>query len=147
MLTCYWKGHALSNSRLIDMPTFGGVSMSGILGHRDFYLKPAASTGHICNRISTFFHIAVQHYSRDLLSFIFMMLTAVNMWKALRTYDKGPDLLNRQQTDEWKGWMQVTKLACTSVLSSPAGFCRKERLDSEVVQPYREPEAFKIRGQ
>ena len=49
----------------------------------------------------------VQHYSRDVLSFIFLVLTAVNLWKALRAYNKGPDLLNRQQTDEWKGWMQV----------------------------------------
>ena len=48
-----------------------------------------------------------QHYSRDVLSFIFLVLTAVNLWKALRAYNKGPDLLNRQQTDEWKGWMQV----------------------------------------
>jgi hypothetical protein len=51
--------------------------------------------------------VAVQHYSRDVLSFIFLVLTAVNFWKALRAYNKGPDLLNRQQTDEWKGWMQV----------------------------------------
>jgi hypothetical protein len=49
----------------------------------------------------------MQHYSRDVLSFIFLVLTAVNFWKALRAYNKGPDLLNRQQTDEWKGWMQV----------------------------------------
>lgn len=49
----------------------------------------------------------MQHYSRDVLSFIFLVLTAVNLWKALRAYNKGPDLLNRQQTDEWKGWMQV----------------------------------------
>jgi len=49
----------------------------------------------------------MQHYSRDVLSFIFLALTAVNLWKALTTYKKGPDLLNRQQTEEWKGWMQV----------------------------------------
>ena len=47
-----------------------------------------------------------QAYSRDVLSFIFLVLTAVNVWKASRKYKKD-DLLNRQQTDEWKGWMQV----------------------------------------
>ena len=58
-----------------------------------------------------------QHYSRDVLSFIFLVLTAVNLWKALRAYNKGPDLLNRQQTDEWKGWMQVGILSYTSPCS------------------------------
>lgn len=57
-----------------------------------------------------------QHYSRDVLSFIFLVLTAVNLWKALRAYNKGPDLLNRQQTDEWKGWMQVGGLNANSHL-------------------------------
>ena len=41
-----------------------------------------------------------------MLSFIFIVLTAVNVWKASRKY-KAPDMLNRQQTDEWKGWMQA----------------------------------------
>ena len=56
-------------------------------------------------------HCCAQHYSRDVLSFIFLALTAVNLWKALRPYNKGPDLLNRQQTDEWKGWMQVNPIS------------------------------------
>ena len=50
--------------------------------------------------------LPLQAYSRDVLSFIFLVLTAVNLWKAPRKY-KAADLLNRQQTDEWKGWMQV----------------------------------------
>ena len=58
-----------------------------------------------------------QHYSRDVLSFIFLVLTAVNLWKALRAYNKGPDLLNRQQTDEWKGWMQVGGLLHISIFT------------------------------
>ena len=58
----------------------------------------------------------MQHYSRDVLSFIFLVLTAVNLWKALRAYNKGPDLLNRQQTDEWKGWMQVRPLPSPPLL-------------------------------
>ena len=56
--------------------------------------------------------LGVQAYSRDVLSFIFIVLTAVNVWKASRKY-KAPDMLNRQQTDEWKGWMQVW-CACTA---------------------------------
>ena len=65
--------------------------------------------------------VAVQHYSRDVLSFIFLVLTAVNFWKALRAYNKGPDLLNRQQTDEWKGWMQVcVQLHCCIPVPRPS---------------------------
>ena len=65
--------------------------------------------------------LTVQHYSRDVLSFIFLVLTAVNLWKALRAYNKGPDLLNRQQTDEWKGWMQVClQLHCWTPVPSPS---------------------------
>ncbi len=52
-----------------------------------------------------------QSYSRDVLSFIFIVLTIVNLWKAVKKYNKGPDLLNRHQTEEWKGWMQVPVLA------------------------------------
>ncbi len=63
-----------------------------------------------------------QHYSRDVLSFIFLVLTAVNLWKALRAYSKGPDLLNRQQTDEWKGWMQVRPIH-SPPLVSPCPSC------------------------
>ena len=54
--------------------------------------------------------LGAQAYSRDVLSFIFVVLTAVNVWKASRKY-KAPDMLNRQQTDEWKGWMQARATA------------------------------------
>lgn len=54
--------------------------------------------------------VVMQSYSRDVLSFIFIVLTIVNLWKAVKKYNKGPDLLNRHQTEEWKGWMQVMLL-------------------------------------
>ena len=47
-----------------------------------------------------------QSYSRDVLTFIFVVLTMVAAWKSMRKY-KAPDMLNRWQTEEWKGWMQV----------------------------------------
>ncbi len=47
-----------------------------------------------------------QAYSRDLLAFIFLVLTCVAFGSSLQTL-KSPVLLNRSQTEEWKGWMQV----------------------------------------
>lgn len=44
-----------------------------------------------------------------MLSFIFVTLTIVALWKSVKKY-KTADLLNRQQTEEWKGWMQVSHL-------------------------------------
>jgi hypothetical protein len=55
----------------------------------------------------------LQSYSRDVLTFIFLVLTLVNLWKAMKKY-KAPELLNRHQTEEWKGWMQVCALAGSS---------------------------------
>lgn len=52
-----------------------------------------------------------------MLSFIFIMLTIVAFWKSLKKYNRGPDLLNRQQTEEWKGWMQVLLLFMMNVVS------------------------------
>ena len=49
---------------------------------------------------------ALQSYSRDVLVFIFGVLTCVAFGSSL-TAVKAPSLLNRSQTEEWKGWMQV----------------------------------------
>ncbi len=49
---------------------------------------------------------AAQSYSRDLFIFIFLVLTAVAAGYTLHAA-RGPVLLHRHQTEEWKGWMQV----------------------------------------
>ncbi|KAL3154843.1 hypothetical protein ABBQ38_011385 [Trebouxia sp. C0009 RCD-2024] len=47
-----------------------------------------------------------KHYSRDVLGFIFLALTLVAFFTSLKQC-RVAALLNRQQTEEWKGWMQV----------------------------------------
>lgn len=47
-----------------------------------------------------------KEYNRDLFAFLFLILTIVAFGSSLQTL-KTPVLLNRQQTEEWKGWMQV----------------------------------------
>ena len=48
----------------------------------------------------------VQSYSRDVLAFLFCILTLV-AWITSNKPGRGTVLLNRPQTEEWKGWMQV----------------------------------------
>lgn len=48
----------------------------------------------------------MQSYSRDLFIFLFVILTCVAIGASMQTV-KAPVLLVRQQTEEWKGWMQV----------------------------------------
>lgn len=48
----------------------------------------------------------LQSYNRDLFAFLFVCLTAVAVGSSLQTV-RTPLLLNRPQTEEWKGWMQV----------------------------------------
>ncbi|BDA44067.1 probable O-acetyltransferase CAS1 [Coccomyxa sp. Obi] len=77
------------------------------------YLRAAVEFGlimlwfYVVDRTTVFTPYGTKSYSRDVLSFIFIVLTIVAFWKSLKKYNRGPDLLNRQQTEEWKGWMQV----------------------------------------
>ena len=48
----------------------------------------------------------LQAYNRDLFMFLFICLTAAAFGSSLQQF-KIPLLLNRPQTEEWKGWMQV----------------------------------------
>ena len=50
--------------------------------------------------------MGLQSYSRDLLAFLFILLTLVAAVTS-RTPFRTPPLLNRGQTEEWKGWMQA----------------------------------------
>ena len=55
---------------------------------------------------SALFPYGTKSYSRDVLGFIFLGLTMVAFCTSLKQC-RAPVLLNRQQTEEWKGWMQV----------------------------------------
>jgi len=59
-------------------------------------------------RVSNFFNRPKtdKQYSRDMYTFLFALLVLVALVFTVR---KTPQkLLNRDQTEEWKGWMQVT---------------------------------------
>jgi hypothetical protein len=54
--------------------------------------------------------VAVQSYSRDLFMFIYLLICLAASLTSLRkhtTTSTSVDYLNRHQTEEWKGWMQV----------------------------------------
>lgn len=60
----------------------------------------------------------MQSYSRDVLAFLFLVLTLVAMATS-RVQHKVPLLLNRKQTEEWKGWMQVaSSYLCTGTITA-----------------------------
>ena len=46
-----------------------------------------------------------------MLAFIFATLTVVAAWTSTKKA-RAPVLLNRQQTEEWKGWMQARPRPC-----------------------------------
>ena len=50
--------------------------------------------------------LVLQAYSRDLLLFLFLILTIVAFATSMQPV-KRELILNRPQTEEWKGWMQV----------------------------------------
>lgn len=60
---------------------------------------------YLCDR-TTFFRETDKHYSRDFFAFFCLLLVAFAGYTSLGKV-KRPTLLNRDQTEEWKGWMQV----------------------------------------
>ncbi|KAG9149865.1 hypothetical protein Leryth_022102 [Lithospermum erythrorhizon] len=68
---------------------------------------------YLCDR-TNFFADSTKSYSRDLFMFLFLLLVIVSAMTSLKKHhDKSAFLgkpvlyLNRHQTEEWKGWMQV----------------------------------------
>ena len=47
-----------------------------------------------------------KEYLRDRFAFVFLTLVVVAGWNSTNK-NKVSNLLNRQQTEEWKGWMQA----------------------------------------
>lgn len=60
---------------------------------------------YLCDRTDLFWQ-SEKFYSRDLFMFLFLCLTLVAIGCSLQPV-RTPLLLNRPQTEEWKGWMQV----------------------------------------
>eukprot|EP00879_Flechtneria_rotunda_P013391 GHRR01013981.1.p1 GENE.GHRR01013981.1~~GHRR01013981.1.p1 ORF type:complete len:297 (+),score=47.96 GHRR01013981.1:141-1031(+) len=60
---------------------------------------------YMCDRTNLFWQ-SEKFYSRDLFLFLFVCLTIAALGCSLQPV-RTPLLLNRPQTEEWKGWMQV----------------------------------------
>ncbi|GLC34819.1 hypothetical protein PLESTB_001167700 [Pleodorina starrii] len=109
------KAYGAHNSMLESMASSGLVSClllkrSALLQHR-LVLRQVVEFGllmlwyFLADR-TTIVPEGEKSYSRDVFVFIFVVLTSVAVGSSIRTF-KMPLLLNRPQTEEWKGWMQV----------------------------------------
>lgn len=61
-------------------------------------------------------HLFVQSYNRDLFIFLYFLLIIVSAMASFTIHNEKSPLtgksilyLNRHQTEEWKGWMQVVQ--------------------------------------
>ncbi|KAJ7525591.1 hypothetical protein O6H91_17G057800 [Diphasiastrum complanatum] len=68
---------------------------------------------YLCDR-TTLFGESKKSYNRDLFLFLYLLLVIVSWWTSLKKHveksvasGKSILYLNRHQTEEWKGWMQV----------------------------------------
>jgi hypothetical protein len=99
--------HSVSESGLVKCLTLDRVALQE---HRGT-LKAMVEMGclmclyYLCDR-TTVFQTSQKDYSRDVFLFMFLILTCV-AYGSSRQQFKMPLLLNRPQTEEWKGWMQV----------------------------------------
>lgn len=72
----------------------------------------------------------VQSYNRDIFLFLYFLLIIVSAITSFKVHnDKSPITgksilyLNRHQTEEWKGWMQVNLLWFDFEFSDICGVC------------------------
>lgn len=73
--------------------------------HNMFEFGTIMAFFYACDRTGLFWE-SEKSYSRDVFLFIFLVLVLVAGATSLRSV-RAPQLLNRAQTEEWKGWMQV----------------------------------------
>ena len=96
-----------------DNPVWNMVRMHppALLSHR-LELRDAAEFGaHLCfyffcDRTSVMPPPGEKHYSRDLFWFVYAILIAYNVAHYVEK-THAANYLNRDQTEEWKGWMQI----------------------------------------
>eukprot|EP00898_Chlorokybus_atmophyticus_P002587 jgi/Chlat1/3329/Chrsp220S03395 len=112
------NGSSKSGSRVGLLMKLMMMEPAACLSHR-LTLRAMAEFGfimvwfYLCDRTAVI-PSAEKHYSRDLFMFLYLILVAVSwVYTMHKTTDqnilsgKSVGLLNRDQTEEWKGWMQV----------------------------------------